>query len=101
MSSDLEIGDTIIWRGEGLRIRNDEEGMILISPGIKGKVITRSENLLAHSARKTGLPITAGPWALVEFEDGFRMVADCRAQFERSDRKGGPSKTSTGSFRLT
>ena len=25
---DLEIGDTIIWRGDDLRIRNDEEGMI-------------------------------------------------------------------------
>ena len=29
-------------------IHNDTEGMILISPGMKGKVITRSENLLAH-----------------------------------------------------
>lgn len=36
---DLEIGDTIIWRGEGIV---NEEGMILISPGMKGKVITRS-----------------------------------------------------------
>ncbi len=40
--------------------------MILISPGMKGKVITRSENLLAHAARKAGLPITSGPWLLVE-----------------------------------
>ncbi len=48
---DLEIGDTIIWRGEEMR---NEEGMILISPGMKGKVITRSENLLAHAARKEG-----------------------------------------------
>ena len=77
---DLEIGDTIIWRGEG---RQNEEGMILISPGMRGKVITRSENLLAHAARKEGLPITARPWALVEFENGFRMVVDCRAKSER------------------
>ncbi len=80
MSSDLEIGDTIIWRGEGMR---NEQGMILISPGMKGKVITRSENLLAHAARKAGLPIVAGPWVLVEFENGFRMVVDGRAKFER------------------
>ena len=39
---DLQIGDTIIWRGE--RMRN-EEGLILISPGMKGEVITRGENL--------------------------------------------------------
>ena len=37
---DLEIGDTIIWRGEGIQ---NEEGMVLFSPGMKGKVITRSE----------------------------------------------------------
>ncbi len=35
---DLEIRDTIIWSGEGMRIRNDEEGMILISPGMKAIV---------------------------------------------------------------
>ena len=85
-----------------MRIRNDTEGMILVSPAMRGKVITRSENLLAHAARKKGLPISAGPWALVELvENGFRRVVDSRAQFERSDRKGGPSKTSTGVFRLT
>ena len=55
---DLEIGDTIIWRGEGMRLRCDKEGMVLISPGMKGKVITRSENLLAHAA---GIPLDAGP----------------------------------------
>ena len=96
---DLEIGDTIIWRDDGMRIRNEKEGMILITPGMRGKVITRSENLLADAARKAGLPITAGSWALMEFENGYRLVVDSR--FERSDRKGGPSKTSTGSFRLT
>ena len=80
---DLEIGDTIIWRGEGVRIRNDKEGMVLIVPGTKGEMITRSENLLARAARKEGLPIAAGPWALVEFENGYRMVVDSRVRFER------------------
>ena len=61
----------------------NEDGMILISPGMKGKVITRSENLLAHAARKEGLPITAGLWALVEFENEFRMVVDSRARFQK------------------
>ena len=46
---DLDIGDTIIWRGEGMRLRHDTEGLILISPGMRGKVITRSENLLVVS----------------------------------------------------
>ncbi len=40
----LEIGDTIIWRGDEMRIRNDTEGMMLISPGMRGEVITRSED---------------------------------------------------------
>ena len=43
---DLEIGDTIIWRGEGMR---NEEVMILIPTGIKGKVITGGKNLLVVS----------------------------------------------------
>ncbi len=76
---DLEIGDTIIWRGEGMRI---EEGVILLAPGVKGTVVTRSEHLLADAATKAG-PISAGPWALVEFENGFRVVLDSRARFER------------------
>ncbi len=81
-----------------MRIRNDREGMILSWDERRGD----HENLLAHAARKAGLPTTAVPWALVELvENGFRMVVDSRAQFERSDRKGGPSKTSTGVFRLT
>ena len=50
---------------------------------MRGKVITRSENLLARAARKAGLPITAGPSALVEFENGFRMVVDSRARVEK------------------
>ncbi len=61
----------------------NEQGMILIFPGMTGKVIMRSKNLLAQAARKAGLPITAGPWALVEFENGFRMVVDGRARVER------------------
>ena len=66
-----------------MRIRNDKEGLILISPGMRGKVITRSENLLAHAARKAGLPIDAGAWALVEFENGFRLVVDTRVRLEK------------------
>ncbi len=57
--------------------------MILITPGMKGQVITRSKNLLAHAVRKAGMPITAGPWALVEFENGFRLVVDSRARVEK------------------
>ena len=42
MALDLRVGDTILWRGAGMRIRNDSEGMILISLGMRGKVIRRS-----------------------------------------------------------
>ncbi len=37
---DLEIGDTIIWRGEAMRLSNDKDGM--------------------PAARKEGPPITEG-----------------------------------------
>ena len=75
---DLEIDDTIIWRGEGLRIRNDTEGMILISRGMKGKVIMRSENLLADAARQAGLPITLrgrGFWCSLRMGSGWWWTA--------------------------
>ena len=72
---DLESGGTIIWRDEGMR---SEEGMVLTSPGI-----TRSENLLADAPRKAGLPITAGAYVVVEFENGFRMAVDSRARVEK------------------
>ena len=54
---DLEIGVTITWRGEGMR---NEKDMVLISPGMKGKVITRSENLLVVSgaARAVTVPVS-------------------------------------------
>ena len=61
----------------------NEEGAILLAPGLRGTVVARSENLLARTAEKAGLPIGAGPRALVKFENGFRMVVDSRAKVER------------------
>ncbi len=53
----LDIGDTIIWRGDEMR---NEEGVILISPGMKGKVTTRSENLpvVSGAAREVTTPVS-------------------------------------------
>ncbi len=62
----------------------NEEGVILISPGMKGKVSTRSENLLAHAARKAGLPIDAGPWVVVEFKNRFMVASRTGSEREKS-----------------
>ena len=62
---------------------------------MKGKVIKRSENLLADAARKAGTPITAGPWALVEFENGFRLVVDSQASVEKPGRSRGCQELAT------
>ena len=71
-----------------MRIRNDQEGMVLISPGMLRKVITRSENLLARAARKAGMPITVGSWVLVALENGFRMLVDSPASVEKAKNRG-------------
>ena len=34
---DLGRGDTIIWRGDEMRIRNHKKGMILIFPGMRAR----------------------------------------------------------------
>ena len=76
----LKPGDWIIWQEE------DHEDAIPLPKGSVGKVLNVSENRLAQQARELGLPIDAGPWALVEFENGLRIPIDERHEFERVGR---------------
>ncbi len=76
----LQVNDWIIWQGKS------HEDAIPLPPGTVGKVLKVSENRLAQEARELGLPITAGPWALVEFENGFQIVIVDRYEFERVGR---------------
>ena len=59
-------------------------------------MITRSESLLAHVARKVAAALTAAPWPLLEFENGFRMEVDSQASVEKPGEE--PRLSGVGHF---
>jgi hypothetical protein len=48
-----------------------------------GKVIKTSDNPLAQQLKEEGVPIQAGPWALVEFENGMQLMVRDGMAFEK------------------
>ena len=43
----------------------------------------RSDNPLAQKLKEEGVPIEAGPWALVEFENGKKLMVRKGMGFEK------------------
>ena len=81
---DLQIGDYIIWKEEQISIKDDQgQSTCIVSPGMVGKVIKRSNNPLAQKLKEEGVPIEAGPWALVEFENGMKLMVRKGMGFEK------------------
>ena len=81
---DLQIGDYIIWKAEQISIKDDQgQSTCIVSPGMVGKVIKRSDNPLAQKLKEEGVPIEAGPWALVEFENGKKLMVRKGMGFEK------------------
>ena len=81
---DLQIGDYIIWKAEQISIKDDQgQSTCIVSPGMVGKVIKRSDNPLAQKLKEEGVPIEAGPWALVEFENGMKLMVRMGMGFEK------------------
>ncbi len=76
----LQVGDWIIWQDAEFEIW-DEQGNSSIFPGMKGKVIKLSDGLAPYIL--DGRDTAVLPWALVEFENGFRVVVDSRSRFEK------------------
>ena len=81
---DLQVGDYIIWKDERISVKDDQgQRTCIVSPGMVGKVVKRSDNPLAQQLREEGVPIQAGPWALVEFENGMKLMVRKGIQFEK------------------
>ncbi len=68
-SLNLKVGDWIIWRGEAIEV---EGQAALVSPGIKGKVISLHDGF--HLDVTQGDPIP--PKAIVQFENGMTLIVD-------------------------
>ncbi len=72
----LQIGDTIIWQDETIEVEGQPA---LVAPGMKGEVISLHDGFnldVAHVA-----PIS--PRAMVQFENGMRLMVDQRMKWER------------------
>ncbi|MDA2933137.1 hypothetical protein MYX82_02210 [Acidobacteria bacterium AH-259-D05] len=81
---DLEVGDYIIWKDEEISFKDDSGNQVhFVAPGMIGKVIKESDNPLAEQLREAGVRINAGPWALVEFENGAKLMVRDGMHFEK------------------
>ncbi len=77
----LQVGDFIIWQDEAIEVEGQP---VLVSPGMKGKVISLHDGF--HLDVVQVEPIL--PKAIVEFENGMRLMVDERLKWERVDETG-------------
>ncbi len=76
---DLQPGDCIVWGGPDLDLPPNR-----IIVGMVGKVLKASDNPLADRVRKElGISLADAAWALVEFENGAKVVVSERDRFEK------------------
>jgi hypothetical protein len=74
----LEVGDTIIWQDEAVEV---ESRPALVAPGMKGKVLSLHDGFHLDVAEVAPIP----PRAMVQFENGMRLMVDERMKWERVD----------------
>ncbi len=77
-SLNLEVGDTIIWQDEAVEVEGQPA---LVAPGMKGKVLSLYDGFHLDVAEVA--PIQ--PRAMVQFENGMRLMVDERMRWERVD----------------
>jgi len=75
----LEVGDFIIWQGEAV-----EGQPALVSQGMKGQVLSLQSGF--HLDVLQGGSVL--PKAIVEFENGVRLMVDERMRWEQVDEAG-------------
>jgi len=76
----LEVGDTIIWQGEAIEV---EGRAALVTPGMKGEVISLHDGFNLDVARVAPIP----PKAVVQFENVTLMV-DERMKWQKAADAG-------------
>ncbi len=74
----LQVGDFIVWQDKAVEV----EGQVaLVSPGMKGKVISLHDGF--HLDVTQGEPIP--PKAIVQFDNGMTLMVDERLKWARVD----------------
>ncbi len=74
----LEVGDIIIWRDEAIELEGQPA---VVSPGMKGKVISLHDGFHLDVVQVEPIP----PTAIVQFENGMRLMVDERMHWEKAD----------------
>ncbi len=72
----LQVGDFIIWKNEAVEV---EGRPALVAPGMKGKVLSLHDGFHLDVAEVAPIP----PRAMVQFENGMRLMVDERMTWER------------------
>ncbi len=75
-SLNLKIGDQIIWQDAEIKA---EGGPAIVSPGMKGQVISLHDGFQMDLVQGGCVP----PKALVQFESGENLLVDQRMKWEK------------------
>ena len=75
-SLDLQVGDQIIWQDAEIK---SEDGFAIVSPGVKGQVISLHDGFQMDLIQGGSVP----PKALVRFESGMNLLVDERMKWEK------------------
>ncbi len=73
----LEVGDTIIWQDEAIEVEGQPA---LVAPAMKGEVLSLHDGFHLDVVQVKPIP----PKAIVEFENGMRLMVDERMKWEKA-----------------
>jgi len=72
----LQVGDFIIWQNEAIEVEGQPA---VVTPGMNGEVISLHDSFHLDVAEVAPIP----PRAMVQFENGMRLMVDERMKWER------------------
>jgi len=73
----LQVGDTIIWQDEAIEVEGQPA---VVTPGMGGEVISLHDGFHLDVIQGDSIP----PKAVVQFENGMRLMVDKRMKWERA-----------------
>jgi len=72
----LQVGDWIVWQDDAVEAEGQPS---VVEPGMKGKVLSLHDGFHLDVAEVEPIP----PKAIVQFENGMRLMMDGRMSWER------------------
>jgi len=72
----LKVGDFIVWQDEAIEVEGQSA---LVAPGMRGEVLSLHDGFHLDVVQVEPIP----PKAIVQFENGMRLMVDKRMKWER------------------